>query len=123
MTFSKKLKRTLKKTDLFSQDISFQDPRGESFSSTFGACLSIMILIIIFLYASKKAIILKQRDETLITEYIESDLLDEGSFGYEETGFYLSLQIKMRERGGIGNMDMQNFEEYFSIRGISRLAN
>ena len=97
MSTKKKLKNLLKQNDLFSTDVSFRDPKGSSFSSSFGACLSIAIFVITVLYASKKTITLKERDDTLITAYTERNLLETGSFGYEETGFNLAMKIKLLE--------------------------
>ena len=74
--------------------------------------------MITILYATNKSITLKERDDTLITEYTEAGFLDTGSFGYEETGFYLALSLKVPE-GRKSNQRLTNITEYFTIYGVN----
>ena len=74
--------------------------------------------MITILYATKKSITLKERDDTLITEYTENSLLDTGSFGYKETGFYLALSFKIPE-GRKSNQRLKDITDYFTVYGLN----
>ena len=63
--------------------MGFRENEEESFSSMFGAGLSILIFIVTLLYAIKKGVILSEREDLLITEYTEKNILVEESFGFE----------------------------------------
>ena len=62
-TISKSLS-TFKKLDMFSSDVSFRENGGDSFGSVFGACWSIVIIIVVLLYGSNKFFILKDHEDT-----------------------------------------------------------
>ena len=73
----KKLNKIFQKSDLFAQNVAFRENGGDSFTSCYGASVSILITIITCIYAANKLIILKERDDTLISSYIETNAQDE----------------------------------------------
>ena len=72
----KKLNKFFQKSDLFAQNVAFRENGGDSFTSCYGASVSILITIITCIYAANKLIILKERDDTLISSYIETNAQD-----------------------------------------------
>ena len=63
----KKLIKLFQKSDLFAQNVAFRENKGDSFTSCYGATISILITIITCVYAANKTIILKERDDSIIS--------------------------------------------------------
>ena len=73
----KKLTKLFQKSDLFAQNVAFRENKGDSFTSCYGATISILITIITCVYAVNKTIILKERDDSIISQYTAFNTLDE----------------------------------------------
>ena len=73
----KKLAKLFQKSDLFAKNVAFRENRGDSFTSCYGATISILITIITCVYAANKIIILKERDDSIISQYTAFNTLDE----------------------------------------------
>ena len=73
----KKLIKLFQKSDLFAQNVAFRENKGDSFTSCYGATISILITIITCVYAVNKTIILKERDDSIISQYTAFNTLDE----------------------------------------------
>ena len=54
----------IQKFDLFREDISFRENGQSSFTTNFGASISIFILLLVFAYASKKMTELVMKGDT-----------------------------------------------------------
>ena len=70
----KKFFKIFQKSDLFAQNVAFRENGGDSFTSCYGASISILITIITCIYAANKMLILKERDDTLISSYVETNV-------------------------------------------------
>ena len=66
----KTISRYFRKIDLFSKDISFRENEGDSFGSSFGSFLSLIVFFIIGMYGNKKLSILVNREDTKIMDYV-----------------------------------------------------
>ena len=76
-TISKSL-RDFKKLDMFSSDVSFRENGGDSFGSVFGACWSMVIIIVVILYGTNKFFIMKDYADTQFNEYtVKNDMVRE----------------------------------------------
>ena len=71
-TISRSL-RNFKKLDMFSSDVSFRENGGDSFGSIFGACWSIVIIIVVMLYGTNKFFIMYDYADTQFNEYTEKN--------------------------------------------------
>ena len=81
MVNRKTLSRTFKKLDLFSTDISFRENGGDSFGSIFGACLSIIIAIVVISYSFINFNVMRNYEDTTFNEYIVKQSISSEEFG------------------------------------------
>ena len=72
----KKLNRIFQKSDLFAQNVAFRENGGDAFTSCYGASISLLITIVTCIYAARKILILKERDDSFISSYIETNAQD-----------------------------------------------
>ena len=54
----------IQKFDLFGEDVSFRENGQDSFTTNFGALISILVLLLVFAYASKKMSDLVTKNDT-----------------------------------------------------------
>ena len=92
MTASK-LTRFLGVVDLYAQDVSFRENKGNSFTSIFGSLVSITIYAVTTLYAFNKTLILILREDTSLTEYTQTNAIGDETFGFEDTGFMFAIGL------------------------------
>ena len=109
----KKILRLFQKSDLFAKNVAFRENRGDSFTSCYGATISILITIITCVYATNKIIILKERDDSTISQYTADNALDEDMHYYNETDFFIALGLKSIDFG-----THTNIFDYFDIMGL-----
>ena len=55
---SNRVSSLFKKLDFYPEDVSFRESGDESFKSVFGACISLLIVVMVLIYATSKAQIL-----------------------------------------------------------------
>ena len=72
-----KLFRLFQKTDLYAKNVAFRENKGDSFTSSYGATISILIAIITCVYAVNKTIILKERDDSIVSRFTTVNSLDD----------------------------------------------
>ena len=78
---------SLKKCDLFSTDIAFRENGRNRFGSIFGACTSLIIVLIVASYGFNKFLIMINYEDTNFNEFIEQNQLSEDELGQEELEF------------------------------------
>ena len=71
----KKVLEIFKQSDLFKTSVSLQKADGYAFSTLFGSIVSILIITVTALYASNKAVILKERSDVNISEYVAKNAI------------------------------------------------
>ena len=81
MVNKKTLSRNFKKLDLFSTDISFRENGGDSFGSIFGACISLIIAIVVINYSFANFTVMREYGNTTINEYITKKSISPEEFG------------------------------------------
>ena len=66
-----KLSTTFQRLDLFGQNVSFSENGQDAFTTHFGACISMVIIILVLAYGFDKLEILRSYGDSNLTEYIE----------------------------------------------------
>ena len=82
-----------KKLDFYPEDISFRESGDESFKSVFGACVSLLIVFMVLIYATSKAQILFLKEDTKYSEYEVENALEDKDYYYNETEFFISFAL------------------------------
>ena len=73
----KSLSDNFKKLDLYSQNISFRINDNNSLGSICGACVSLVLMILVATYGFHKFLVMKNYDDTRFNEYVgKNELLD-----------------------------------------------
>ena len=90
---SEKLKRLLGVADFYGRDVTFRENGGQSFTSVFGSLVSILISIVTALYASRKLVILIERGDTNVTQYLSTNDLEAKEYGFEDTRLIFALGL------------------------------
>ena len=70
-----------KSLDLFSTNFTFKTNGNDSFQTGFGACMSLMIMLIVALYGINKFFIMRNYDDTSFNEYIVTNGLTNDAIG------------------------------------------
>ena len=66
-----------KKIDLYSQTIGFRVNGNDSLGSTFGSCISLVMITIVATYGFHKFLVMKNYDDTRFNEYVgKNELLN-----------------------------------------------
>ena len=60
----KKASRFAMGVDLFGQNVTFRENKGQSFSTLCGSFISILIISIVAFYGANKTVILKEKEDT-----------------------------------------------------------
>ena len=76
----RKLISLFQKSDLFARNVAFRENNGDHFTSCSGATISILITMITCIYAANKTIILKERDDSIISQYVAFSVDEETHF-------------------------------------------
>ena len=58
-----------KSLDLFSTNVTFWTNERDSFGTTFGACVSVIIALLVAVYGANRLRILLDKDDTLFNEF------------------------------------------------------
>ena len=75
--------------------------------------MSILIITVTALYASNKAVILKERSDVNISEYVAKNAISNQVFDYDQMNFYLALNFR-----GYGMKLMPKSENIFDYLDI-----
>ena len=102
----------LKSQDMFASDIAFRENRGRSFTTTAGIIVSIFIYTVILIYGGNKLVILKGREDTMLSEYFETNTIGDSVISFKETDFFFAMGFRDQKEGG---QIIENIQEYFSI--------
>ena len=57
--------------------MAFRENNGDSFTTCYGATISILITVVTCVYAVNKTIILKERDDSIVSQYMTANALNE----------------------------------------------
>ena len=76
----KNLNSYFKRVDFFARDIAFKEDGGSSFGSIFGACTSLLIVLIVASYGASKFLILVNYEDTRLQEFVEKKQLSDEVF-------------------------------------------
>ena len=90
---SNRVSSLFKKLDFYPEDISFRESGDESFKSVFGACISLLIVFMVLIYATSKAQILFLKEDTKYSEYEKENALEDKDYYYNETEFFFSFAL------------------------------
>ena len=71
MVTTNKLRAQFKRIDLFATDITFRENDGKRFGTVFGACVSLIIALIVAIYAFNKFLVMVNYEDTNFNEFIE----------------------------------------------------
>ena len=72
--------RNFKQIDLFATDITFNENGASSFSTVFGACLSLLIALIVAAFGINKFFIMFNFDDTNYSEFTFENALSGEEF-------------------------------------------
>ena len=106
--FSRSLKN-FKKLDMFSSDVSFRENRGDSFGSIFGACWSMVIMIVVLLYGTNKFFIMSDYADTQFNEYTEKNDLVREVVGQDELGLWFAFSAMESYPNFIFHDDIESY--------------
>ena len=89
-----RLKRLIYKVDSFGETETLRIDGESSYRSLFGAVVSLLIMVIVFMYGFQKGMAWKNRDDYIIQQQIKSFGLDPSrAYSSEEMGFSLNLNV------------------------------
>ena len=93
MTAKATISRNFKKMDFFSSDVSFRENGGDSFGSVFGACMSLLIFLVVALYGINKFVIMSDYADTQFNEYSIKNGLVNKEIGQDQMDFWIAFNV------------------------------
>ena len=73
--------------------MNFRENGGDSFKTTCGAILSLILIITVILYSLNKTTILITRDDTMVSEFTQKSALSENVFSFAELNAFSAFGL------------------------------
>ena len=112
------LGRQLKRLDFFQTNVQFRENGDEAFGSIFGACLSLIISLVVGLYGINKFIIMSNHDDTQFNEYsviqgLSQEVIDQDELQFQIAISAFNWELDIEGNHVFENDDHDQYIQYF----------
>ena len=117
MVDRKALGAYFKKVDFFATDVAFRENGGNSFGTIFGACVSLLIALIVSSYGFSKFVVMINYEDTRFNDVTEENSLSDDEFGQEELQFQIAFGLFDFYYDNLANSEIfkANYEQFIDF--------
>ena len=94
--------------DQYSYDVGFKENGSSSFGTIFGGLISIVIFVCVTIYAVKKGLDFKDRNDSTYSSHYAKHALADGTFRFNDTAFLPAIRLANEQ-------DLPLSQKYFRL--------